>query len=44
MSLNEGSQGNVSDGDVSSWSWRAFNEKQASTADPAPLPSPLILR
>ena len=43
MSLNEGNQWNVSDGDISSRNWRALDERQASTAGPAPPLSPLIL-
>lgn len=40
MSLNEGNQWNVSDGDISSWNWRALDERQASTAGLAPPLSP----
>lgn len=43
MSLNEGNQWNVSDGDISSWNWRALDERQAFAAGPAPPLSPLIL-
>lgn len=43
MSLNEGNQWNVSDGDISSWNCRALDESRAFTAGPAPPLSPLIL-
>ncbi|KAG7500505.1 hypothetical protein JOB18_020624 [Solea senegalensis] len=36
MSLNEGNQWNVSDGDISPRSWRALDERQAFVAGRAP--------
>lgn len=40
MSLNEGNQWNVSDGDISSWSCRALDESQAFTAGPCSTTQP----
>lgn len=40
MSLNEGNQWNVSDGDISSWSCRALDESQAFTAGPGSTTQP----
>lgn len=40
MSLNEGNQWNVSDGDISSWSCRALDESQAFTTGPCSTTQP----
>lgn len=44
MSLNEGNQWNVSDGDISSWNCGALDESQAFTAGPAHPLSPRVTR